>query len=241
MTRARRSLDIFSCFGPDQLAGVELEHGARLLGDIVCEVAGDIQPSTHSTSTEPMLQDLANRLRQRGLDVALGYGSDIALVASSGKVAVAVETDSVLAKGTLRESLRLRPAALRRLGWHYVRVHTFELFADPEAVAARVAGIVGLSSQVTMEITPNLKSPIAPETAPTERYVARFADEGVAVDVVEIDDGERVDVQDDIPTAPLDIPDSIPRVITEPEPPPRQDAPPPKAAVDIPRADALDD
>jgi hypothetical protein len=46
----------------------------------------------------------------------------------------------------------LRPAALRRLGWHYVRVHTFELFADPEAVAARIAGIAGLSSAVTMEV-----------------------------------------------------------------------------------------
>ena len=265
MTRARRSLDIISCFGPEQLAGVELEHGARLLGDIVREVAGDPQPSRQSTSTEPMLLDLANRLRQRGLEVALGYGEDIALVASFGKVAVAVETDSVLATGTLRESLRLRPAALRRLGWHYVRVHTFELFADPEAVAARVAGIAGLSSQVTMEITP-VHSPSPAQSAtegidaavasvmrdsqpdvdvrpapPTESYVARFADEGVAVDVVEIDDDVRVNMQDDIPTAPLDIPDSIPRVITEPELPMRRDAPPPKAAVDIPRADALDD
>jgi hypothetical protein len=99
-----------------------------------------------------MLRDLAERLRHRGLAVELGYGGDISLVASHGRVAVAVETDAVLSRGTLRESLRLRPAALRRLGWHYVRVHTFELFADPEAVAARIAGIAGLSSAVTMEV-----------------------------------------------------------------------------------------
>jgi hypothetical protein len=43
-------------------------------------------------------------------------------------------------------SLRLRPELLRRLGWHYLRVHNFELFADPEAVAARVAGLIGATA-----------------------------------------------------------------------------------------------
>jgi hypothetical protein len=32
---------------------------------------------------------------------------------------------------------------LRRLGWHYHLVHSFDLFADPERVALRVAGILG--------------------------------------------------------------------------------------------------
>ena len=55
-----------------------------------------------------------------------------------------VETDAVLLDGSLRESLRLRPEVLRRLGWHYARVHAFELFADPDAVADRVARLAGL-------------------------------------------------------------------------------------------------
>ena len=42
-------------------------------------------------------------------------------------------------RASLRESLRLRPDVLRRLGWHYLRVHSFELFADPDAVAGRIA------------------------------------------------------------------------------------------------------
>ena len=50
-----------------------------------------------------------------------------------------VETDDALAGLSLRESLRLRPDVLRRLGWHYLRVHSFELFGNPDAVAARVA------------------------------------------------------------------------------------------------------
>jgi len=51
----------------------------------------------------------------------------------------------VLHKSSLRESLRLRPELLRRLGWHYVRVHAFELFSDPDAVAHRIMTILGAS------------------------------------------------------------------------------------------------
>jgi hypothetical protein len=39
--------------------------------------------------------------------------------------------------------LRLRPQALARLGWHYMRVHLFELFADPDQVAHRIARRAG--------------------------------------------------------------------------------------------------
>ena len=90
-----------------------------------------------------MLIDLAERLRSRVLKASLTHGGEIALAVSFGDRAVAVETDAVLSRGSLRESLRLRPALLRRLGWHYVRVHSFELFADPESVAARVAALAG--------------------------------------------------------------------------------------------------
>jgi hypothetical protein len=227
-----------------------------------------------------MLRDLAKRLRQRGLGVELGYGGDIALVASHGRVAVAVETDAVLSRGTLRESLRLRPAALRRLGWHYVRVHTFELFADPEAVAARIAGIAGLSSAVTMEVeTLDASSQVDASTSSAHRpvetraplsateaidaaidsvtpigaapsYVARFADEEPpAAPAAAFPAGHS---EDDVLTAPLDVPQvnvpqvnvpelDIPQLDVAESAAPRQDAPPYRPSADIPRADALDD
>jgi hypothetical protein len=64
-------------------------------------------------------------------------------VASRGGICVAIETDEVLLESSLRESLRLRPEILRRLGWHYLRVHAFELFSDPDGVAARVVTMLG--------------------------------------------------------------------------------------------------
>jgi hypothetical protein len=42
------------------------------------------------------------------------------------------------------EKLRLRPALLRAMGWKYVRVHSFDLFADPQSVAHRIAEDLGI-------------------------------------------------------------------------------------------------
>jgi hypothetical protein len=289
LTRARRNLDVVSCFGPEHLETATLENGARLLADIVREVNAPVREQGSESTNDPMLRDLAERLRHRGLAVELGYGGDIALVASHGRVAVAVETDAVLSRGTLRESLRLRPAALRRLGWHYVRVHTFELFADPEAVAARIAGIAGLSSEVTMEVetleassqvdasTSSAHRPVetASQVEPVETraqlsateaidaaidsvtpigaapsYVARFADEEPpAARVAAFPAGHS---EDDVLTAPLDVPQvdvlqvdvpelDIPQLDVAERRAPRQDSPPHRSSADIPRADALDD
>jgi len=93
--------------------------------------------------SEPMLVDLAQRLQARGLNVALGHRGKLGLVASRGGMCIAIETDSMLHRASLRESIRLRPELLRRLGWHYLRVHAFELFSDPDAVAAKVAVMLG--------------------------------------------------------------------------------------------------
>jgi len=269
LTRARRNLDLVSCFGPQHLEAATLENGARLLADIVREVNAPVREQGSQSTTEPMLRDLAERLRHRGLAVELDYGGDISLVASHGRVAVAVETDAVLSRGTLRESLRLRPAALRRLGWHYVRVHTFELFADPEAVAARIAGIAGLSSAVTMEVeTLDAASPVdasiglvlgpvethAPLSA-TEAidvaiesltpidaapgYVARFADEEPLAAPVRALPVDHS--EDDVLTAPLDVPRiDVPRIEVPSSDVPQIDVPEVDAAErPVPRQDAL--
>ena len=46
-----------------------------------------------------------------------------------------------------REALRLRPQVLRRLGWHYIRVHAFDLYSDPAGVAERIAAILGVAPE----------------------------------------------------------------------------------------------
>lgn len=147
MTRARRGMDIVSCFKPDDIDETRMRHGIAALAQVLGE-ADQLQaaaPEYLSTDSDPMIVDLAKRLARRGLDIQLGYRGKLTLVASHSGRAVVVEIDQDVDRGSLRESLRLRPDVLRRLGWHYLRVHSFELFADPDAVAGRIARLIGPS------------------------------------------------------------------------------------------------
>jgi hypothetical protein len=145
MTRARRSMDIVSCFAPDDIDDSRMRHGIVALAQVLSEADAIQSAEFMVEESEPMLVDLAKRLERRGLTVRLGYRGKLALVASHAGRAVAIETDAVVNQGSLRESLRLRPEVLRRLGWHYLRVHSFELFADPDAVATRIARLIGVA------------------------------------------------------------------------------------------------
>ena len=151
MTRARRSMVIVTSFEPADLDDGRMQHGAAALAEILVEVEAREGMQPVPDDSEPMLVDLARRLEQRGLRVALGHRGKLGLVASRGGICVAIETDTVLHRGSLRESLRLRPELLRRLGWHYLRVHAFELFSDPDAVAAKVAHLLGVEPHAVTE------------------------------------------------------------------------------------------
>ena len=143
MTRARRSMVIVSSFESSDLEDGRMQYGTVALAEILDEVDARQAQEPIPDDSEPMLVDLARRLEARGLNVALGHRGKLGLVASRGGMCITIETDSMLLRSSLRESLRLRPELLRRLGWHYVRVHAFELFSDPDAVATRIAMMLG--------------------------------------------------------------------------------------------------
>lgn len=154
MTRARRSMGIVSSFEPSDLDDGRMKHGAVALAEILSEIGARQSAEAVPDDSEPMLVDLARRLEARGLNVALGHRGKLGLVASRGGMCATIETDEVLHRQSLRESLRLRPELLRRLGWHYLRIHAFELFSDPDAVATRIATMLGVdSAPVTAPIT----------------------------------------------------------------------------------------
>lgn len=154
MTRARRSMDIVSCFHPGDIDEERMAHGVIALRQILLEVENGPTPDTFSSPGDALLIDLARRLGSRGLEVAFEHRGKLTLVASHDGRAIAVETDSVVHGTSLRESLRLRPDMLRRLGWHYLRVHSFELFSNPEAVAQRIAQVLGVRELAAVEWPP---------------------------------------------------------------------------------------
>ncbi|MBC7401809.1 MAG: ATP-binding protein [Microbacteriaceae bacterium] len=146
MTRARRSMVIVTCFEAQDIDEDRMHFGAIALAEILTDVTARNALDASTDDSEPMLVDLARRLQSRGLRVALGHRGKLGLVASHQGMCLTIETDSVLHGSSLRESLRLRPEMLRRLGWHYLRVHAFELFSEPDAVADRIVRMLGATS-----------------------------------------------------------------------------------------------
>jgi hypothetical protein len=158
MTRARRSMDIVSCFRPADIDADRQRHGILALSQVLSETEAREADVGVPDASESMLVDLAGRLERLGLTVSLGHRGKLALAVSHAGRAVVVETDAVVGRASLRESLRLRPEVLRRLGWHYLRVHSFELFSAPDVVAARVAALLG---KTRTEIVNTATAPIA--------------------------------------------------------------------------------
>jgi hypothetical protein len=148
MTRARRAMTIVSCFKPDHLSRVK--HGIAELAEVLSTEQPDPLPPELPAEQDAMMVELSERLTRMGLVVTLGFGGGhIPLAASYGDKAIAVDIDFSGDDEDLRHTLRLRPAVLRRLGWHYHRVQSFDLFADPEQVALRIARIIGYAANST--------------------------------------------------------------------------------------------
>ena len=144
LTRARKALTIVSCFAPEEIDEHRMRNGVLSLAQVLKEAQRrEDREDTLLDDSDPLLADLARRLIGYGLRVNLNYRDRLGLVASFGGRAAVIETDQVLLGESLRESLRLRPQQLHRLGWHYLRVHAFELFRDPAQVALRIARTLG--------------------------------------------------------------------------------------------------
>jgi len=153
-TRARRHLRVLSCVGVEELRDSRLSATTRVLGDVLHLASQSALADLKPSHQDPLLLDLSRRLVALGMHVELDYRGKIPLAARHGGYCIAVDTDSSLKNLSVREALCSRPAALARSGWHYVRVHSLELFTAPDEVAKRIATLAGLaggSSQSALE------------------------------------------------------------------------------------------
>jgi hypothetical protein len=148
MTRARRSMVIVSSIRPSAFDDGRLDYGAATLMSILGGVASRSRDARLEDLADPLTRVLAHELRALGVSVDVHYRGLLPLVAQYDGKAVVAEIDPETLGESLREALRLRPQILRRLGWHYVRVHAFDLYSDPAAVAARIAGLLGVAPEV---------------------------------------------------------------------------------------------
>ena len=141
LVSARSSITVVSCFGSEKLH----QGGPLNINNLLAEVLdGSKLSSGEESEDDPLLQDLSLRLAKLGARVELNLGGQVPLAVSFANKAVAVLPDWNLAGDSISERIRLRPALLRAMGWRVVRVHTFELFADPEALAIRIGESLGM-------------------------------------------------------------------------------------------------
>ncbi|MFF1382529.1 AAA family ATPase [Arthrobacter sp. NPDC058288] len=172
MTRARRSLHVLSCFKPEDLDVSRLSHGALDFYELLDrEIAGNTDlgtPASRAAASEqalgadPLVADLADRLRARGARVWHQYDGVLDVAAAADPVnsighddaeiprPVAIESDGTeqYRRMSVRGRSRLRPQLLERLGWRYMPLWTIEVFTDPSACADRIGGYLGLEKPV---------------------------------------------------------------------------------------------
>ena len=143
LVSARKQITIVSCMTSAVIPAEGLSTGARLLKSLLAS-AEDGGHVASDKDADPMLADLALRLRRLGARVDATFAERLSLVVGYGAKSAVVVPDWALQGETLSEKLRLRSTLLRAMGWQYIRVHSFELFSDPQAVAQRIAEALGM-------------------------------------------------------------------------------------------------
>ena len=150
LVSARKEITVISCFGAEDIPEDRLSNGAVLLRDLLS--SGEAVRDPLDGLPDPMLNDLSLRLKKLGLRVDESLSASLPLVVSYAKQAAVIEPDWALKGSNRSEKFRIRPGLLRALGWNYIRVHSFELFSDPQAIALRIADQLGM--QVAKRPTP---------------------------------------------------------------------------------------
>jgi hypothetical protein len=142
LVSARKQITIVSALDNQDLLAKE-NPGVQMLSDLMHEL-GRAATMRVEADLNPMIADLAIRLTKLGVTTRTNFSTRIKLVASVGEKAAIVEPDWGILGYNLTERYRLRPALLDAMGWMYLRVPSFELFADPEQVARSIALSLGI-------------------------------------------------------------------------------------------------
>ena len=143
LVSARKSLTLVTAIGSETLPKEPVgavKQFAKLYRHIT-----PVVPVDSEIDSDPMLNDLALRLRKLGAHVTLGYTSRISMVVSFGAASAVLLPDWNLVGDDLAEQIRLRPALLAAMGWKSIRIHALEVFSDPQSLAVRIADQLGMA------------------------------------------------------------------------------------------------
>jgi hypothetical protein len=147
LVSARKQITVVSCIASHQIPH-DVTDGAALLKTLLASAEdGGHQPG--DIASDSLLADLASRLRRLGARVDTGFAQRLPLVVGYANQAAVIMPDSALEGRNLIERFVLRPNLLTSLGFKYLRVHSFDLFSDPQAVTTRIAARLGMPTAQT--------------------------------------------------------------------------------------------
>ncbi len=147
-----RHLDIVSAFGSEDLEDDRLhQSGPKMLKQMLkwaesLEDKKAIQPQSSDHGDNVLFNDLAERIRARGLNVAVNYGYDrglripLVIGLNDRPFTLAVLTDDTAFMGvqSTRERHRILMQDLQSLGWSVMTVWSVAAFVNPEKEVDRI-------------------------------------------------------------------------------------------------------
>ncbi|WEV72179.1 helicase [Bifidobacterium sp. ESL0790] len=153
---ADRNLDIISAFGSEDMEDDRLHQAGPKLLKVVLQWAeklgnGVIRPTISTDCDNVLFNDLANRIKARGLKVAVNYGFDdglrIPLVVGlkDKPFSLAVLSDDAAFMGiqSTRKRHRVLARELEGLGWSVMDVWSVGAFVNPDKEVDRVVSQIG--------------------------------------------------------------------------------------------------
>ncbi|AKV56213.1 helicase [Bifidobacterium actinocoloniiforme DSM 22766] len=148
---AQRRVDIVCAFSSDDMEEDRLhQSGPQLLKELLAWAEGldeDVpSPDEAQEGGNVLFADLALRLRERGLSVALDYGFDegmripmvVGLEGRPFSLAVVTDDADFMHTQSTRERHRFRMEDLERLGWSAMTVWSVAAFVNPDKEADRI-------------------------------------------------------------------------------------------------------
>ena len=146
-----RHLDIVSAFSSSDMDDERLHQaGPKMLKTVLrwAEQLDDsvVRPAVKMTGSNVLLNDLADRIRARGLNVAVDYGFDngsklpLVVGLNDKPFALAVLTDDAQFMGlqSTRERHRVLLQNIESLGWSVMTVWSVGAFVNPDKEVDRI-------------------------------------------------------------------------------------------------------
>ncbi len=140
---ARRQLTVISCISAEDLPANSKSQDILQLKDLLGHKPAEI---SFNSTEDPLLSDLATRLRKRGVRVLENPGPGISMLAVYRNKVALIDADWEIMNRDWRLYLRGARKVWSQYGFEYRRVHVFELFSEPDNVALRLADSLGAIS-----------------------------------------------------------------------------------------------